>query len=563
VRSAEEASDEEGSMDAWIAGLRWVAPIVLCGVAACGGKLLDSETIQSTAEGIACLPAATTTRLSVSSSGVQGDQNSLEPTLSADGRFVAFDSDSTNLVGADGNAKTDVFLRDILTGVTSRISAGVGGVQSNGRSAGPKISADGRFVSFASDATNLVEGDTNGATDIFVRDLAAGQTTRVSVGTGGAQASGISIESAISGDGRFVAFTSLGPLVADDTNGQFDVFLRDRSTGQTTRASVTSGGSECRGGASSSPAITPDGRFVAFASTCTNLVRNDTNQDQDVFVRDMSTGITNRVNVTSDGAEANIGASSPSISADGRFIAFSSFATNLVPGDTNLQEDVFVRDRRDAQTTRVSIGAGGVEGNGFSSNPTISADGRFVLYISDASNLVPNDTNGAVDLFLFDRTTGQTTRVDVSTNGAQADNRPILTSAISADDRLIVFDSVATNLVAGDTNDAADVFARDPRKTRAWVAGLSLQAGELVTFGGAVYEVLQSHTSQVGWEPTVAASLFRRPTPCGLAPWAVNTFYVVGSRVTFNGATFRAVQAHTSQAGWEPPAVPSLWQPAF
>jgi Tol biopolymer transport system component len=536
---------------------------VCCTAAACGGKVLASESIQSTGEGVACLPTSTTTRLSVSSSGAQGNQNSVAPTLSGDGRLLAFNSDATNLVASDTNLTTDVFLRDIVTGVTSRISVGPGGVQGNARSSGPKISADGRFVSFASDATNLVTGDSNSATDIFVRDLGAGQTARVSVATGGAQASGISIESAISGDGRFVAFTSLGALVPDDTNGNFDIFLRDRTAGQTTRVSVTSGGSQCLGGASSSPAISSDGRFVAFASTCTNLVRNDTNNDQDIFVRDITTGITNRVNVTNDGAEANFGAFEPSMSADGRFIAFSSFATNLVPGDTNIQEDVFVRDRSNAQTTRVSIGPGGVEGNGFSSNPTISADGRFVLYISDANNLVPDDTNGAVDLFLFDRTTGQTSRVDVSTNGAQADNRPIITSAISADNRLIVFDSVATNLVPGDTNDAADVFARDQRKTRAWVAGISLQAGELVTFGGAVYEVLQSHTSQVGWEPTNVPSLFRRPTPCGLAAWTVNTFYVVGSRVTFNGATFRAVQAHTSQVGWEPPAVPGLWQSAF
>jgi Tol biopolymer transport system component len=476
---------------------------------------------------------------------------------------VAFDSDATNFVSGDTNGATDIFLRDLVSGLTTRASVGAGGVQGNNRSSGPKFSTNGRILSFTSDATNLVAGDTNGLTDIFVRDLNAAQTTRVNVSTSGVQANDFSFEHAINQDGRFVAFSSSASnLVAGDTNQLSDIFVRDRVAGTTVRVNVSSNGAEANGN-SSAPALSADGRFVAFASGSNNLVPGETSGQTQIYVRDRTAGQTTLVSVSNGGAEGNFGVSTPpSISADGRIVAFSSFSTNLAPGDDNFQEDVFVRDRTTGQTTRISLGVNGVEGNGFSANPVVSADGRLVAFVSDANNLVPGDNNNSVDLFVFDRATGRTTRVDVASNGAEADARVILTAQISADNRLIVFDSSATNLVPGDTNDWTDVFTRDLRQTRAWARGVRFQAGELVTFAGIVYEALQTHTSQVGWEPTNAPALWRRPTPCGLATWTINTSYLVGSRVTFNGSTFRAIQAHTSQPGYQPPAQPALWQPS-
>jgi Tol biopolymer transport system component len=542
------------------------ALVLAVGLSACGGAITtstDEEATGNTSEALACFQTSATTRVSVSSSGAEGNGNSVVPSLSGDGRLVAFDSDATNMVAGDTNAATDVFLRDLVSGLTTRISVGAGGAQGNARSSGPKLSTNGRFASFTSEATNLVSGDTNGFLDIFVRDLNANQTTRVNVSSGGAQANDFSFEPAINQDGRFVAFsTSASNLVNGDTNMQSDVFVRDRQTGQTSRVSVAFNGTQGNG-FSASPAISADGRFVAFGSGSNNLVPGGTNGQLQTFVRDRTAGNTVLASVSNGGAQANFGVSNPpSISADGRFVAFSSFSTNLVANDNNLQEDVFLRDRTAGTTIRVSNGLNGEEANGFNAFPTVSPDGRLVAFISDASNLVPGDTNNAVDLFVFDRTNGRITRVDVTSTGGQADNRVILTSSISTDNRLIAFDSVATNLVPNDTNDWADVFTRDLRTTRAWAVGVRFVAGELVTFNGVAFEVLQTHTSQVGWEPPNAASLWRRPTPCGLAPWTTNTSYIIGSRVTFNGATFRAIQAHTSTGGSQPPSTPALWQPS-
>jgi hypothetical protein len=247
--------------------------------------------------------------------------------------------------------------------------------------------------------------------------------------------------------------------------------------------------------------MSADGRFVAFASTATNLVAGDTNEGEDIFVRDRTAGQTTRVSVATGGAPADFASFSPSISADGRFVAFSSFAQNLVAGDTNLEQDVFVRDRATGQTTRVSVSSTGEQGNGFSDFPTISADGRLVMFISSASNLVPDDTNGAVDLFAHDLATGRTTRIDVGNQGQQADNRVILTSAISADDRLVVFDSSATNLVANDANgEFTDVFARDLRTATAFSTFHLLSPPVAATPAGEL--MAPDGTSSRGFMPT-------------------------------------------------------------
>jgi Tol biopolymer transport system component len=280
---------------------------------------------------------------------------------------------------------------------------------------------------------------------------------RVSVASDGAQGNGDSFDNSISADGRYIAFASRASnLVAGDTNGKQDIFVHDRLTGQTTRVSVASDGAQGNGD-SGQPVISADGRFVAFYSSASNLVPGDTNGVEDVFVHDRLTGQTTRVSVASDGAQGNGPSWGPSISADGRFVAFESRASNLVPGDTNGTTDVFVHDRHTGQTMRVSVASDGREGNSYSWLARISADGRFVVFTSDASNLVAGDTNGTWDVFVHDRLTGQTTMVSVASDGTPGNGRSIGVS-ISGDGRFVAFMSEASNLVAGDTNGTWDVF---------------------------------------------------------------------------------------------------------
>ena len=345
-------------------------------------------------------------------------------------------------------------------GATTRTSVSTGGVQGNGRSFVPAVSADGRFAAFYSDASNLVAGDTNGARDVFVHDRQTGETTRMSVDSTGTEANGDSFAPAISGDGRFVAFSSSGSnLVTGDTNGVNDVFVRDRQAGTTTRASVAPAGAEANDG-SYAPSISADGRYVAFTSFAANLIPVDANDGSDVFVRDLQAGTTTRVSEYQGGFEADGDSLRPAISADGRFVAFDSDAWNLAWGDTNDAFDVFVKDRQTDIVTRVSVDDAGAQADGGSIRPTLSADGRFVAFYSDAANLVPGDTNGASDVILHDRRSGATKRVSVAGGGGEA-NGDSVRPALSADGRLIVFESDASNLVTRDSNRFTDIFLHD------------------------------------------------------------------------------------------------------
>jgi Tol biopolymer transport system component len=299
---------------------------------------------------------AITTRVPVDRSGQQANGNSLLPAISADGRFVAFPSFATNLVARDRNGAFDVFVRDRVAQVTRRVSVGAGGQEGYRGSRDPAISADGRFVAFDSYAWNFVAGDTNGNQDVFVRDRKAQVTRRVSVGTGGQQANRRSYCMAISASGRFVLFASNATnLVAGDTNGSYDVFVRDRKAQVTRRVSVGAGGQQANDFSFDS-AISTDGRFVVFESAASNLVAGDSNGVDDVFVRDRVAQLTRRVSVGSGGQQANGLSNQVAISAGGRFVAFVSEASNLVAGDTNGLADVFVRDRVAQVTRRVSVG---------------------------------------------------------------------------------------------------------------------------------------------------------------------------------------------------------------
>jgi Ca2+-binding RTX toxin-like protein len=407
----------------------------------------------------------TITRVSLDSAGNQGNSNSSSPSISADGRFVAFFSRASNLVPGDTNNNIDIFVRDLLTNTTTRVSIDSAGNQGNSDSSSPSISADGRFVAFASFASNLLP---NMRYDILVRDLLTNTTTNISVDSAGNPANNFSSSPSISADGRFVAFDSFASnLVAGDTNNNSpvrnsDIFLRDLLTSTTTRASIDSAGNQGNSN-SFSPSISADGRFVAFQSFVSNLVPGDTNNQPDIFVRGLLTNTTTLVSVDSAGNQGNNFSSSPSISSDGRFVAFKSFASNLVPGDTNNQPDIFVRDLSTNTTTRVSVDSAGNQGNNLSSSPSISADGRFVAFKSLASNLVPENTNNQSGIFVRDLLTNTTTRVSV--DSVKVDPVKGLDSSgplsISADGRFVVFGSDVSNLVSGDTNNSSDIFVAD------------------------------------------------------------------------------------------------------
>ena len=367
--------------------------------------------------------AGTTTRASVSSTGGQVDSNSVTPSISADGRYVAFASFATNLVTGDTNEDWDVFVKDRQTGQTTRVSVDSSGAQGDAASAGPSISADGRFVAFWSRATNLVPGDTNGAVDVFVRDLAAGTTTRVSLDAAGMEADTDSGVCSISGDGRYVAFQSLAALDPFDANGSWDIYVRDRVAGVTTRASYSSIGNDPAGDCEA-PSISADGRFVAFQSDAPNLVASDPNGKLDVFVRDLLAGTTALASVSSAGAGGDDISFAPSISSDGRAVAFVSLASTLVPGDSNgpLHPDAFLRDLTAGTTARVNVGPSNVQDDGGVDSCAVSGDGRNVAFDSAGDDLVPNDTNEVADVFVRDlfRGTGFTSTCDPGVAGVAA-----------------------------------------------------------------------------------------------------------------------------------------------
>ena len=403
-----------------------------------------------------------TLRVSVNVSWMGTDTNggSYSPSISADGRFVAFHSAASNLIVNDTNNFSDVFVYDRSTDSTRRVSVSSTGAQGNAHSFNPSISADGRLVAFQSGA-NFTEGDTNSTDDVFVRNRSTHTTRRVSVSSTGELGNGASSNPSISADGRFVAFySSATNLVASDTNKSMDVFVYDRWTHTTRRISVSSTGRQANG-ASYQPSISAHGRFIAFYSDATNLVGTDSNSRSDVFVFDRTTGTTRRISVSSTGKQGNNDSANPAISADGRFVAFYSDASNLVGADTNALRDVFVYNRSTHTTRRVSVSSTGTQGDGGSANPSISAHGRFVTFVSIASNLVDTDTNAVTDVFVHDRFTHSTQRVSVSSAGMQGDSDSYDTS-ISADGRFVAFESYATNLVPNDTNLATDVFVRGP-----------------------------------------------------------------------------------------------------
>jgi Tol biopolymer transport system component len=398
------------------------------------------------------MPAGTT-RVSVSSNHKQGDRPSWTAGISASGRFVAFTSQATNLVPGDTNERQDAFVIDRRTGRTQRVSVSSSGAQAkpgpdpNGGSAALGISADGRYVLFRSDAPNLVPGDTDGKSDAFVRDRATGRTRRI-------PPAGLGVFAGVlTPNGRYAV------LEAAD-----NLYRYDLQRGRLLRLTASANGWN------QNPSVSANGRYVAFTSSATNLVSGDTNELPDVFVRDVVTGRTTRVSVTSAGKQGlgkrySNGSNAPTISSDGRYVAFHSDMTNLVPGDTNKVFDIFVHDRVSGKTQRVSVSSTGGQSNAESGGgASFSTDGRYVAFSSLATNLVPGDRNDITDVFIRDLRTNRTKLVSLGLHGQGDDASWIgLGNAFTRDGRYLLFASWAANLVPGDTNDVADVFLRDLR----------------------------------------------------------------------------------------------------
>ena len=349
-----------------------------------------------------------TERVSIASNGEEANGGSFEDvSMSADGRFVAFVSFASNLVSGDTDGEGDVFVHDRSLGTTELVSVssdGTGGHGDAGSFSRPSISDEGRIVAFASYSADLVSGDTNGMIDVFVHDRVLRTTERVNLSSDGEQAVGnISIRQTISGDGRYVLFESgANNLVPGDT-GNFDVFVRDRLLQKTERLTIGWDASESNGDSVAGvPGISSDGRIAVFYSLADNLVSDDTNGVVDVFVRDLTQGTVERVSTAANGDQSNSHSFEPAVSSNGQYITFVSGATNLTPDDNNSFNDVFIRDLSSRITNRVSITTDGVESNGHSHFPDVDSTGRVVVFSSNASNLVIGDMNDSPDVFVHD-----------------------------------------------------------------------------------------------------------------------------------------------------------------
>jgi Tol biopolymer transport system component len=375
---------------------------------------------------------------------------------------VVFVSGSTSLVPHDRNHAEDVFVHDRVAGTTRLVSAASDGSQADSDSYHPRMSANGRYVAFDSTAANLVPGDTNGDSDVFVRDLRTGTTERVSVSVRGAQGNNASFGPSISADGRLVAFMSWADdLLPGSPHRRQVVYVHDRRTGAIELVSVNS--DETANGHSWTAQISATGRYVAISSYATN--HGHTRSFTDAFLRDRRRGTTRVVSVAADGGKANMSSDTCGVSADGRYVAFVSWASNLVPEGTTVvpwrgpRSHVYVRDMRRGTTSLVDRSPDGSEADQRALGCSLSSNGRFVVFNSAAENLVPGDTNRCRDVFVWDRRTQQVTRVSVSRRGTQAD-RSSFSLAISANGQVVAFASPASNLISRDTNQRSDVFVR-------------------------------------------------------------------------------------------------------
>ncbi len=418
----------------------------------------------------------TTERVSVNSDGDESSAyaGSYNPSISANGNFVAFESWADNLVDDDTNFSLDIFVRNRSNGTTERVSVSSDEVEANGQSSKPSISANGNVVAFESDSDNLVADDTNFSLDIFVRNRSNGTTERVSVNSDGDESNSSSFNPSISSDGTKVAFLSdSSNLVPGDTNSAFDGFVHTVGGG-TIRVSVATGGAEHDGSYVASVKISPNGLFVSFIANADNLSPDDGGMSEDAFVHDIQNVVTERVSVgimnpdrNSPGNNYTAGVSNPS--NDGSKIAFVSYADNLTSDpDTNGVQDLFIRtlsstpSERNTEKVEAYDGYVSIEdGDGNTHMGKTSPDGRYVVFATAAGNLLPEDTNGLDDIYLYDRQDDILELISVKYDGSPIDGSYTHSPSVSADGRYVVYGSAANDIVSGDNDFMSDIFIRD------------------------------------------------------------------------------------------------------
>ncbi|MEA2012654.1 MAG: hypothetical protein U9O87_06170 [Verrucomicrobiota bacterium] len=402
-------------------------------------------------------------RVSLSSLGVEGNAHSSSvPGISSDGRYVVFSSSADNLVSDDTNNADDVFLYDRELDLIKRISISDNSEEGNSWSRNPAISADGRYIAFNSQANNLSLDDNNTNWDTFLYDRINEEIKIISIGHDGSPANTTIGDArlyppSLSCDGKLLAYASdASNLIDNDTNGKYDIFVYNRETEMTIRISTSSDGTEANAG-SYQCSISADGKYVAFNSDAYNLVLNDTNNTWDTFVKELETAKTQRVSVSSKGIQANAESICiPFISSTGRYVTFSSKASNLVENDTNRTSDIFLYDTVNEKTTCISVDSSGIPGNASSHNSSISADGRFIVFASASKNLTDDSTNIPNNIFMRDRILKMTQLI--SKTLGEGCNCVSNTPVIAASGDFLTFKSVASNLVENDNNSKYDIF---------------------------------------------------------------------------------------------------------
>lgn len=387
-----------------------------------------------------------TRRVSVNSQGELAHGGSSDLKISADGRFVTFSSAAQNLDGTPSGTR-DVYVHDLLLHRTERVSLSDTGGFASTRCDYPQISANGRFVSFVTYSDNLVAGDTNGDRDVYLRDRLAQTTVRISLSTSGEQSNNDSYAGSISDDGRYALFSTRSAKMHPDGNTRTHFYLRDTHTNTTTRTTENSLGDaanqDCKHGFLSSTAD-----WIVFSTIATNLPGGAANSRDDVYIRNLNTGVTEWISSTHLGGEPDGHCNRPSVSADGRWVVFQSGATNLVPGDTNGVIDVFLHDRVTGTTSRINQRWDGSETVRECVSPRISADGSTISFQSSDTMLVPDDTNGVGDVFVYERATQRIELVHRGSGGVLG-NRGASDASISADGNRVAFESTSTNLIGG------------------------------------------------------------------------------------------------------------------
>jgi len=415
--------------------------------------------------------AQTLARASVSSSGLESTatggfiDGSFYPSVSDDGRYVVFQSNTSNLIDGEPVVGTHIYLRDRVLGQTTLISRNPFAVPASGVSELPKISADGSTVVYQSSSTDLVDGDTNASIDVFVWDRATGVTSRASTDSFSIEANNNSSDTygpAISANGRYVAFTSTASNLITLPGGganRAHIYRHDNLTGETIRISLASGAASAPGTLlSTTPSISGDGNKVAFRSAASNLVTGDTNGISDAFVRTVSNGTTIRASLTSAGAQITSGTvAEPSISRDGGSVVFTH--TGNLTGAATTQPNVYLRQITAGTTSRISTQVVAAPTGGCYT-PIFSGDGNFIAFSSWDSGRIIGDTNGSEDIFIFNRAAATTRRISLTLDGTQA-NLDSFSPALNFDGTVIAFDSIASNLVAADTNEISDIFVFD------------------------------------------------------------------------------------------------------